>query len=122
MSLHMYCIAIDCHDPASLAAFWGGALDRPVGTQEDGDTYLSLGGDGGAPFVCFYASRDVKATKNRLHFDLRPDDQEAEVARLVALGATQVDIGQCEPSWVVLADPEGNEFCVLRADTEPTPG
>jgi hypothetical protein len=53
--------------------------------------------------------------KNRLHFDLAPDDQDAEVERLLALGARRVDIGQGETrSWVVLADPEGNEFCVLR--------
>ena len=54
--------------------------------------------------------------KNRLHLDLRPDDQAAEVARLEALGATRVDVGQGDDvTWVVLADPEGNEFCVLRA-------
>jgi hypothetical protein len=52
--------------------------------------------------------------KNRLHLDLRPDDQGAEVERLVSLGAGHADIGQGEHSWVVLADPEGNEFCVLR--------
>ena len=54
--------------------------------------------------------------KNRLHLDLRPEDQAAEVARLEALGATRVDVGQGDDvTWVVLADPEGNEFCVLRA-------
>ena len=51
--------------------------------------------------------------KNRLHLDFRPDDQDAEVERLIALGASRVDVGQGEVSWVVLADPEGNEFCVL---------
>jgi hypothetical protein len=51
--------------------------------------------------------------KNRLHLDFRPDDRDVEVERLIGLGATRVDIGQGEPSWVVLADPEGNEFCVL---------
>jgi hypothetical protein len=58
-----------------------------------------------------------KAAKNRLHLDLRPDDQAAEVERLLMLGATRVDIGQGAPTWVVLADPEGNEFCVLRVLT-----
>jgi hypothetical protein len=48
-----------------------------------------------------------------LHLDFRPDDRDVEVERLIGLGATRVDIGQGEPSWVVLADPEGNEFCVL---------
>jgi predicted enzyme related to lactoylglutathione lyase len=51
--------------------------------------------------------------KNRIHLDFRPDDQQAEVERVIAMGAEHVDIGQGEPSWVVLADPEGNEFCIL---------
>ncbi len=58
---------------------------------------------------------DAKAVKNRLHIDLRPDDQAAEVERALSLGARHVDIGQGEQTWVVLADPEGNEFCILRA-------
>jgi hypothetical protein len=58
--------------------------------------------------------RDPKRVKNRLHLDLVPDDQDAEVARLERLGATRADIGQKDVSWVVMADPEGNEFCVLR--------
>jgi hypothetical protein len=63
----------------------------------------------------FRALPETKAVKNRLHLDLRPKDQAAEVARLVGLGARRVDIGQgAELSWVVLADPDGNEFCVLR--------
>jgi hypothetical protein len=59
---------------------------------------------------------DLKSAKNRMHLDLRPDDQAAEVERAIALGATRSQIGQSgEESWVVLADPEGNEFCILRA-------
>jgi hypothetical protein len=54
-----------------------------------------------------------KTVKNRIHLDFTPDDQAAEVARVVGLGARHVDIGQGEQSWVVLADPEGNEFCIL---------
>lgn len=58
-----------------------------------------------------------KAVKNRLHIDLAPDDRDAEVARLESLGATRIDVGQTtsDNTWVVLADPEGNEFCVLSA-------
>ena len=67
------------------------------------------------PGILFGASDDVKSVKNRLHFDFRPDDRDAEVARLVALGATPADIGQGEQTWVILLDPEGNEFCVLRS-------
>jgi hypothetical protein len=65
----------------------------------------------------FFRVPEGKAVKNRLHLDLRPEDQAAEVDRLLALGARKVDIGQGSPTWVVLADPEGNEFCILRALT-----
>jgi hypothetical protein len=58
---------------------------------------------------------EAKTHKNRLHPDFRPDDRDAEVERLLALGARRVDIGQGEQSWVVLADPEGNEFCILSS-------
>jgi hypothetical protein len=59
---------------------------------------------------------DLKVGKNRLHLDLRPGDQAAEVARLESLGARPVDVGQgTDVSWVVMADLDGNEFCVLRA-------
>ena len=69
--------------------------------------------------MLFIEVHDRKTTKNRFHLDLRPDDRDAEVARLEAMGATRVDIGQGDDkSWVVLADIEGNEFCVLRALTE----
>jgi hypothetical protein len=61
----------------------------------------------------------AKAVKNRVHLDLRPDDQAVEVQRLISLGARHVDIGQRDVSWVVLADPEGNEFCVLRPRPAP---
>ena len=68
------------------------------------------------PDVLFVRVSNEKAAKNRVHLDLRPDDQEAEVSRLEGLGARRADIGQGpEVTWVVMADPEGNEFCVLRA-------
>ena len=71
------------------------------------------------PDLVFYLVPEDKVVKNRLHLDLRPSDQVAEVERLIGLGATRVDIGQRpECTWVVLADPEGNEFCVLRPFTE----
>ena len=65
----------------------------------------------------------AKTGKNRLHLDLAPPadgDQQAEVDRLVALGATRIDIGQGDVSWVVMADPDGNEFCVLTPPEGPT--
>ncbi len=73
--------------------------------------------DGVSPDLLFIRVLESKSGKNRLHIDLRPDDQTVELARLLALGARRVDIGQGEASWVVLADPEGNEFCLLRALT-----
>ena len=67
------------------------------------------------PGLCFLAVPEGKTIKNRLHIDLDPDDRDAEVERLVALGATRADVGQgAAATWAVLADPEGNEFCVLR--------
>lgn len=72
--------------------------------------------DGVAADLIFLAVPEGKQAKNRLHLGLRPDDQDAEVARLLGLGATRADVGQgADKTWVVLADPEGNEFCVLRA-------
>jgi hypothetical protein len=67
------------------------------------------------PGLLFLASTEPKSTKNRLHIDLRPDDRDAEVDRLIMLGASRIDIGQSDASWVVLADPENNEFCILSA-------
>lgn len=68
------------------------------------------------PEILFLKVPETKTVKNRIHLDLRPDDQAAEVQRLTAMGARRVDIGQSDDvTWVVLADPEDNEFCVLRA-------
>ena len=74
---------------------------------------------GSRPRLALMPSGDEKRGKNRLHLDLRPDNQEAEVQRLEQLGAVRVDIGQQDVSWVVMADPEGNEFCVLRSRPLP---
>jgi hypothetical protein len=65
------------------------------------------------PGLLFTPVPEKKTLKNRLHLDFRPDDQEAEVAPLLALGARHARVGQGDEQWVVLADPEGNEFCVL---------
>ena len=73
---------------------------------------------GVSPDILFGRVPETKQIKNRLHFDLRPDDQALEVARAEALGARRIDVGQSDSvSWVVRADPEGNEFCILRALT-----
>jgi hypothetical protein len=125
---------IDCHDPDIVACFWETALgwrrthdaadqivlEPPAGSIEDGVV----------PDLLFLRVPDPTPGKNRLHLDLRPKDQEHEVQRLIALGARPASVGQpSDVSWVVLADPEGNEFCVLRPlqapsdrDTEAHPG
>ena len=121
MSLRIQCIDVDTHDPAKVARFWAEALGWRITHQSDDEWALEPAAgtpeDGVSPDILFLAVPDTKTIKNRLHLDLRPEDQAAEVERLTALGATRVDIGQGEKSWVVMADPEGNEFCVLRAFT-----
>jgi predicted enzyme related to lactoylglutathione lyase len=111
-------VCIDCRDPAALAEFWQSVLGWRR-TSEDVDEVAvgpeGTGEDGVAPGLLFLKVPESKSVKNRLHIDLRPDDQAAEVARLEAIGARQVSVGQGDVTWVVLADPEGNEFCVLRA-------
>ncbi len=122
MSLRWQCVCIDTTDPARLAPFWEAALGwrRTYDTADEVVLEPPEGSpeDGVSPDLLFLRVPEEKATKNRLHIDLRPDDQAAEVARLEGLGARQVSVGQgSDVSWVVLADPDGNELCVLRALT-----
>ena len=112
-------ICIDCHDPARLADFWSHVLGWPVG-EKDEDS-VELDPPEGWPTLLFLQVPEEKVAKNRIHFDVNPTDRDhdAEVDRILGLGARRVDIGQGEVSWAVLADPEGNEFCVLRSRVEP---
>ena len=127
MGLRMQAVIVNCHDPGRLAEFWAEVLgwrvtitgdpewgiEPPEGSREDSVV----------PDMLFLQVPDDKVGHNRLHVDLRPTDgadQATEVARLEALGATRVDVGQYNDggdgvSWVVMADPEGNELCVLSA-------
>jgi hypothetical protein len=118
-------IVIDCHDPRRLAEFWCRVLDYEIldGNEEEVEINARqvsreeiLAGPV-SPSLLFERVPESKTVKNRLHLDVNPInvDQQDEVDRLIALGARHVDIGQGEQSWVVLADPEGNEFCVLRS-------
>jgi predicted enzyme related to lactoylglutathione lyase len=107
-------IVVDCDDPPRLARWWAEAL-RYVIVHEAPDEVEIRQAPDRLPGLLFNAASDVKTVKNRLHLDLRPDDQEAEVERLVDMGARPVDIGQHDVGWIVLADPEGNEFCVLSS-------
>ncbi len=108
-------ICIDAHDINALSSWWSTVLGWPAEATDDGDVALRAPA-GAGPDWLFLAVPDGKVVKNRIHFDFTPDDQQAEVDRVLALGAHPVDIGQGEQSWVVLADPEGNEFCILAAE------
>jgi len=112
MSLEWEQVVVDAAQPAALGRWWANALGWVV-TFEADDEYEIRSAPDRLPGLVFVPVRDSKVTKNRLHLDFRPDDQTAEVDRLLALGAHRVDVGQGEQLWVVLADPEGNEFCVL---------
>ncbi|MFD6446756.1 VOC family protein [Promicromonospora sp. NPDC060204] len=119
-------VVFDCRHPASLARFWALVLDgyevapyddeelarlRTLGVHDpEDDPSVLVEGPAGAPRLFFNAVPEPKTVKNRVHLDVRAPDRDGEVARLVAAGASEV--GRHE-DWVVLADPEGNEFCVF---------
>ncbi|MFJ3187947.1 VOC family protein [Streptomyces halstedii] len=113
MAVRFYHLAVDAHDLPMLARFWCAVLDWKV-LFEDEEEIVIGAGPSAMPGMCFLPVPERKKVKNRLHIDLAPDDRDAEVERIIGLGARRVDVGQ-DPgvTWVVLADPEGNEFCVL---------
>lgn len=114
-------LALDCRDPDRLARFWAAVLGYEVIDRDDDGTCVQIGRPD-APFtLLFLSSDDHKRDKLRLHIDVNATDrtQEEELARLLDLGATHLDIGQGEQSWYVLADPEGHEFCLLRSTVQP---
>jgi predicted enzyme related to lactoylglutathione lyase len=118
MDIRIQCLCIDTADPAKIASFWESALGwRRTWEEEDQVCLEPPEGsreDGIVPDLIFLKVPEGKTVKNRLHLDLRPADQSAEVARLEALGARQINVGQGESvGWVVMADPDGNEFDVL---------
>ena len=110
-------IAVDCATPMLVARFWCEALDFEVLEEEAG--LVSIGSEAQGEHglkLTFAQVPEAKSVKNRLHLDLRPQgsSQQEEVDRLLALGASYAEVGQQEDeSWIVMADPEGNEFCVL---------
>jgi len=119
MTLAWEQVVVDAADPSALGNWWARALGWTVVTDEPDDVEVQRD-PGVTPGLIFVPVPEVKAGKNRLHLDFRPTgtdaDQRAEVARLIGLGARRMDVGQADDaSWVVLADPEGNEFCVLHA-------
>jgi hypothetical protein len=125
MPSRLAAIAIDAVDPAVVADFWCAALGWVVLEREPGG--ITIGeGEGSWPQIDIFAVPEAKTVKNRLHLDLRADGLSTsdELDRLLALGARRADVGQSSAAtWVVLADPEGNEFCLLsrsvQQSTEP---
>ncbi len=119
MGSSLYAVTVDAKDPRKLAEFWEQVLDyeRTFESDEGEEEYevVLRPREGSGNDILFVKAPDEKTVKNRIHFDLNPTDQAAEVERVLELGAVPVDIGQGETPWVVLADPEGNEFCILTA-------
>jgi predicted enzyme related to lactoylglutathione lyase len=113
MALKTENITFDTTDPEGLADWWARALDGQVNPIAPPFFVVVSRSEG--PGLAFQQVADPTPGKNKVHLDFSTDDVEAEVARLVGLGATRVDVGQRDVDWVVLADPEGNEFCVLAA-------
>jgi predicted enzyme related to lactoylglutathione lyase len=107
--------SITCDGSRAVGYFWSQALGWPLVWDQDEETAIRAP-DGTGPFITWGPPVPTKTQKNRLHLDIAPPadgDQRAEVDRLISLGATPIDIGQGDVSWVVMADPDGNEFCVL---------
>jgi hypothetical protein len=109
-------LVIDCADPERLSRFWAEVLDYEVTDREESMVCIQ-DRDRTPPSLLFVIVPEGKTVKNRLHIDVNPvdRDQAEEVERLIELGARKIDIGQGDVSWVVMADPEGNEFCVLKS-------
>lgn len=128
MNIRIQCLCVDTEDPARIAQFWAAALGWRQTFEDDAQVCLEppVGSleDGIAPDLIFLKVPEGKTVKNRLHLDLRPADQLTEVARLEALGARRVSVGQGAVTWAVMADPDGNEFDVLQplAPDELPPG
>lgn len=116
-------IVVDCIEPRAVAAFWSAVLGWPTTEDERGFVWLSSTGTYIAPepLLVFVPVAETKVVKNRLHLDLCPSgcEQAEELDRLLALGAARVDVGQGDAAWIVLADPEGNEFCLLARRLHP---
>jgi predicted enzyme related to lactoylglutathione lyase len=117
MAIRWYSIVVDSRDHHTLARWWAQVLDWKIVYEDEDETAVARDADlHPEPGLVFVPVPEEKTVKNRLHIDLAPDDQAAEVERLLSLGATRADVGQGpDVTWVVLRDPEGNEFCVLSA-------
>ena len=129
MALRWYTVVVDSHDVATLAEWWRETLEWQQVYSSDDEVVIvpphlldasiaSTPWNQQNPGLVFVTVPEGKTVKNRLHIDLAPhtsDDRDAEIAKLLERGATKVDVGQADAPWLVLADPEGNEFCVLTS-------
>jgi predicted enzyme related to lactoylglutathione lyase len=111
-------LIVDANDPPTLAKFWSEVLGYRI--SDTSDEWVQIDGPQ-PPTILFAKVPEPKTVKNRLHIDVNATDrsQQEEVDRIIGLGATHADVGQKDVSWVVLADPEGNEFCVLKEKVAP---
>jgi predicted enzyme related to lactoylglutathione lyase len=114
VSLEWEQVVVDARDPVVLGQWWADVLGWAIVNDSSQEFEIRPSKDQ-LPGLIFVPVPEAKKLKNRLHLDFRPDDQQAEAERFLRAGARRVDVGQGTPSWVVLADPEGNEFCVLPA-------
>jgi predicted enzyme related to lactoylglutathione lyase len=115
-------VVIDCQDPLRVGRFWADVLAWPLTEDENGYCWLSATGQPwDPPLLVFVPVPEAKEVKNRIHLDVNPSgcDQAEELERLLALGARPVDVGQGDVPWIVLADPEDNEFCLLGRRVDP---
>ncbi len=117
MALSLRNVTFDCADPKALAAFWSEVIDKPVADYSN-DEFAAVGmGEAGEVGMLFLRVPEPKTAKNRFHPDLTAKDREAEIERLVTLGATRGsdhEMKQIGAVWTVMQDPEGNEFCVAQ--------
>jgi hypothetical protein len=114
MALEWEQVIVDSADPESQGRWWAAALGWAIVNDDPAEFEIRPEPER-TPGILFVHVPEPKTLKNRLHLDFRPDDRDREVDRLLSLGALRADIGQGEQSWVVLRDPEGNEFCVLSS-------
>jgi hypothetical protein len=118
MAARVTTIVVDAIDPERLSQFWSEVLGWQRQPIDGGPDWIAIGDPKHeAPFILlFLPANDDKSGKNRVHVDVNPVgcDQQQELDRLLSLGARHVDIGQGDQPWIVLADPEGNEFCLLH--------
>ncbi|MET9505108.1 VOC family protein [Streptomyces sp. NPDC006622] len=114
MTLEWEQVIVDAADPVALGRWWAEALGWVV-VNDAADEFEIRPAPDRLPGLLFGPVPEAKTVKNRLHLDFRPEDQRAEVDRLLSLGARHADVGQGDVPWAVLEDPEGNEFCVLAA-------